>query len=606
MADGEVKNMKQKNGLKRLLQICIAEKGLVTVALLFLIISAVAGLAPYLAMYGIVSEILTPMIDTAAVMNTSLVFRYIGYMLIGIFLNIAGYFTASCLLHKAAFKTIYSVKSKVLRHFTTLPISFSIRMGSGSIRKILDEDIGNTEEFLAHQFPDCIYTIVSCVAILSVLLWVDWHYGVICLLIMTAALAILSSTFQMDKKSSRVSEYFKASADMNNLAVEYVRGISVMKIFHSTLVTFEKFYNAIKRYTKAATDYTLQLEKTLSAYTVLIHNIYLFLIPVIICLGQHCGAYIPFVSKIIFCVLLIPVITAAMLRIVQLVSQTTLFNYGMKNVDAILMEPSVSSPTQEYPPPNHYDVVFENVSFSYTGEESKQALQNVSFKVREKQVTAIVGPSGSGKSTIAQLLPRFYDIRHGRILIGGQDIRDIDMNRLMGIVSFVFQDAFLFKRSIRENIAMGRENATKEEIILAAKSAQCHDFICQLPQGYDTVVGSDSVHLSGGERQRVAIARAILQNTPVLVLDEATAFNDSENEYLIQKAFEKLLTDKTVLMIAHRLNTIRDASQILVMEEGRIAESGTHEELLQRNGKYHAMWDVYTQTRAWHMGGDVL
>lgn len=595
--------MNNKNSLKRLVQICTMKKGIVISAMILIIIAAVAAFIPYISIYYIISELLRPLINKTSELNTTLIFQFIGLVIGGIIVNFISYFSALCLLHKAAFETIYLLKTDVIKHFTELPIGFGIRMGSGNIRKILDEDIGNTEEFLAHQFPNCVYTVVSIIAMLSILIMVDWRLGLICLIIISISLYILGCAFKIDTANSNVREFFKANTDLNNIAVEYVRGISVLKIFNTTLTTIEKFYSAIKGYTKAATNYTLELEKIMATYTVLVQNIYLFMLPVILIIGQEKDNYIEFISKAVFCLLISPIITNTMLRIVRVISLTMQMQYGISSIDNILLEPAIKIKSSIQLKIKNYDVKFEDVTFSYDSNEIN-ALENINFTAKSKCITAVVGSSGSGKSTIAQLIPRFYDIKYGKILIGGINTKDMDMNSLMNIVSFVFQDTYIFKKSIRDNICMGRQNATEEEIISAAKNAQCHQFISNLPNGYDTLIGSSNIHLSGGEKQRLAIARAILQDTPIIVLDEATAFNDPENEFLIQKAFEKLLLNKTVIMIAHRLNTIKNADNIIVMDKGKIVETGTHEQLLRDKGKYNTMWEIYNQTKTWNIGGD--
>jgi ATP-binding cassette subfamily B protein len=599
-----MKNILKNNGLKRLIEIATIKKKTVIAAIVLLVISASASFLPYISIYCIASEILATFNNTLVALNTEKIYKFIWLLIIGGIVNILSYFAALCLLHKAAFEAIYKMKIDVLRHFTRLPLGFSIRMGSGNIRKILDEDIGNTEEFLAHQFPDLIYTIASCVITIIILVCVDWRYGAVCLATISIGIYILGLAFRTDSAKKHMQDVFKANAQMNNLAVEYVRGISVLKLFNTTLVTFEKFYDVIKRYTKSAIQYTLKLEKTLAAYTVLIHNIYLFMLPIIIFLGRSTNDYDVFVSKTVFYIVVAPAITVTMLKVVHLISKTFQIQYGIQNMDKVLQEPIIEPVSSEKEILiNSYDIEFKNVTFNYDNNKKTPALDNVNFISKSNKVTAIVGASGSGKTTIAHLIPRFYDVQYGNIMIGGVDIRHIDLNKLMTLVGFVFQDDYLFKKSIRDNIGMGREGASDEEIIAAAKSAYCHEFITKLPQGYDTIIGSKNVHLSGGERQRISIARAILQDSPIIILDEATAFNDAENEYLIQKSFNKLLENKTVIMIAHRLNTVKNADQIIVVDKGKIVEVGVHNDLIENKEIYYSMWETYSQAQLWRIGG---
>ncbi|GMQ60685.1 ABC transporter ATP-binding protein [Vallitalea sediminicola] len=602
-----INTMKNKNGLKRLMQIASIKKGIVVVAILFLILSAVASFLPYISIYYIATEILEIYTKNKAVMDTELIFKFAWLLIIGGGINILSYYTALCLLHKAAFETIYKLKKDILQHFTKLPLGFTIKMGSGNIRRIIDVDIGNTEDFLAHQLPDLVYTIASCIITVGILIWVDWRYGAVCLAVIVIAVYILGLAFRTDSAKAHMQEVFKVNAEMNNLAVEYVRGISVLKLFNTTLATFEKFYDVIKKYTQSSVKYTLKLEKPMAAYTVLVHNMYLFMLPIIIYIGQSSNGYNLFVTKTIFYIVVAPAITITMLRVVHLVSKTFQIQYGIQNMDKVFQE-SVIQPISVS---NNiliksYDVEFRKVTFSYDKTEKSLALDNVNFTAKSNKVTAIVGASGSGKTTIAHLIPRFYDVQDGQIMIGGVDIRNIDLDQLMGLVGFVFQDAYLFKRSIKDNISMGCENSSDEDIIHAAKSAYCHDFIMNLPQGYNTIIGSKNVYLSGGEKQRIAIARAILQDCPIIILDEATAFNDAENEYLIQKSFEKLLANKTVIMIAHRLNTIKNSDQIIVMDKGEVVEEGTHTELIGNKRKYYNMWETYSQSQLWRIGGETI
>jgi ATP-binding cassette subfamily B protein len=594
---------KSNNGFKRLVQILTIKKGTVIFAVVFIVISALASFLPYISIYGIVSELLESFGNITS-LNTEHIFRLAWLIVLGGIINILSYFVALCLLHKAAFETMYKLKVDVLKHFTKLPIGFVIRMGSGNIRKIIDEDIGNTEDFLAHQFPDLIYTFVSCIITLIILMGVDWRYGAICLITIFIAIYILGLAFKTDSAKVHMQEVFKTNAQMNNLAVEYVRGISVLKLFNTTLTTFEQFYDVIKKYTESAIKYTLKLEKTIAAYTVLVHNMYLFILPIIIYIGRSTNNYKVFVAKTTLYIVFAPAITVTMLKIVHLVSKTFQIQYGFQNMDKVLNEPTITSLSSKELFMKSYDVEFKNVIFFYDKDEEIKALDNISFTAKTNKITAVVGASGSGKTTIAHLIPRFYDAQYGQIMIGGVDIRNIHLDKLMSLVGFVFQDAYLFKRSIRDNIRMGNEGATEGDIISAAKNAYCHDFITNLPHGYDTIIGSENVHLSGGEKQRITIARAILQNPPIIILDEATAFNDAENEYFIQKSFEKLLANKTVIMIAHRLSTVKNANQIIVMDKGKIVEVGSHNELIKNNGTYSCMWETYSRAQLWRIGGE--
>jgi ATP-binding cassette subfamily B protein len=393
---------------------------------------------------------------------------------------------------------------------------------------------------------------------------------------------------------------------MNNAAVEYVRGISVVKAFNQTIYSFRKFYQTIKDYGVFCFNYTTEFEIFMEFFMTVISHVYLFIIPVIILLSGGAvlagsGAYAAFALTAVFYLIFSVSLSTPFAKLMYVSQNGKLILNGIERMDRVLDTP----PLAETPFPqrtDEYSVAFDHVTFTYNAEGEAIALRDVSFTAGQGEVTALVGPSGSGKSTLAHLIPRFYEVTEGAVKIGGVDIRDMSSEYLMSIVSFVFQDVFLFKQSIMDNILIGTKNATREEAIAAAKAAQCHEFVEKLPQGYDTVIGTRNIHLSGGERQRIVIARAILKNAPIIVLDEATAFADPENEQKIQKAFEELMKNKTVIIIAHRLSTVRGADKIVVIDKGQLAEEGTHETLVKAGGRYSRMWEQYTGAMNWGIG----
>jgi ATP-binding cassette subfamily B protein IrtA len=593
--------MKSKNinmGFFKALQLCGAKKASAVIAIFCIISAAMASLLPYYCIYKIIVAILTayPSFSLGAGVKAILLGKLI---LLGIAADILFYFAGVCLLHRQAFATIYNLKLNFLRHFANLSLGFGMMMGSGNVRKIVDHDIEGVEEFLAHQFPDLLYALSASAVMLIMLLCVDWRCGAACLFAVALAMAVQHEVFKGEKAKKHLADFFSRKADMNNAAAEYVRGMQVLKIFNRANDYFGIFHKALKEYTKSVISFTLQLEKGTAFYSTLLSNIYLFIIPAAFCLYHTCSDYGVFLSKTVFYIIIAPAVSSVMMRTLRLSSQNLQFLHGMGNMERVLKEPEIN--VQSKAQITNFEISFSNVSFAYPGEKIP-ALKQISFKAKSKTVTAIVGESGSGKSTIAYLIPRFYSPDSGNIKIGGIDSDAIGTEELMQSISFVFQDTYLFSQSIGENIGIGKENASAEEIIAAAKAAQCHSFIMNLPQGYDTVLGSDGTYLSGGEQQRIAIAQAILKNAPIIVLDEATAFNDPENEHLIQKAFESLLADKTVIMIAHRLHTIRNADNIIVMNDGEIAEHGTHDTLMRAKGIYYSMWDVYTKTQQWNYG----
>jgi ATP-binding cassette subfamily B protein len=392
---------------------------------------------------------------------------------------------------------------------------------------------------------------------------------------------------------------------MNNAAVEYIRGISVVKAFRQTVYSFRRLYDSIKQYTNWVVKYTLSMRNGYAAAVTVVQHVFLFIMPAAILIGAGAARgdradFSAFAGTVLFYLILTQSVGGVILKVIYASGAMMRITGNVEAMDAVLAEPELPS-VREPEKVRGYDVTFTDVFFSYDKDKELEALSGVSFTARQGEVTAIVGPSGGGKSTIAHLVPRFFDVSGGSITIGGTDLREIDPRALMDCVSFVFQDVYLFKQSVMDNIRMGNQAATDEQVIEAAKSAQCHEFVERLPAGYNTVIRTKGVHLSGGERQRIAIARAIVKDAPIVVLDEATAFSDPENEHLIQKAFERLMKNKTVIMIAHRLSTVRGANQIVVIDGGRVAQRGFHDELLKQDGRYGDMWRVYTETASWRM-----
>ncbi|HHU07920.1 MAG TPA: ABC transporter ATP-binding protein, partial [Clostridiaceae bacterium] len=397
-----------------------------------------------------------------------------------------------------------------------------------------------------------------------------------------------------------MDNYQKSLEDMNNASVEYIRGISVVKAFRQTVYSFRRLHDTIKAYTTVVIAYTLSWENSFSLLLALINNIYLFVLPMGILIGMRASDYNAFASSFIFYLLFVPSIASVLSKVMYVSTNSMQILSGVEAMDEVLDEPQLPQPLHPKIVTS-YDIAFEDVHFSYDKDKETEALSGVNFLAKQGEVTAIVGPSGGGKSTIAHLIPRFFDVSGGCITLGGVDVRETPTSYLMEQVSFVFQDVFLFKQSVAENIRLGNQDATDEQVMSSAKAARCHEFIMALPQRYDTVIGTRGVHLSGGERQRIAIARAIVKDAPVVVLDEATAFADPENEHLIQKAFETLMKNKTVIIIAHRLSTIRSADKIVVVEDGLVVEEDNHEALLSAGGRYAEMWRVYNETTTWTM-----
>lgn len=598
MKEKNVMTAKPKTGMARLMELAGTKKPLMVTSVILSALAAVASFIPHVVIYYVVREIMGAYPDFGSLdLQRMIGFGWMAFG--GILLNILLYFGALMCSHLAAFGTLYELKVNFASHLAKVPLGFHVLIGSGKLRKIMDENIEKVEGFIAHQLPDIVASFVAPVVMFAILFAIDWRFGLAAVVGIIIAFVIQTKAYGNESAKKMMESYQNSLEDMNNASVEYIRGITVVKAFKQTVYSFRRMHTAIKEYTKMVIPYTLSWENYMSGFTTIINNIYLFLIPVGILAGISTTEYAGFAGTFIFYLIFVPSIASVMMKIMYVSTNARSIIGGVERMDNILHEPHLPQPQAPKTVQAH-DIAFDNVSFSYTNQEVA-ALQGVSFRAEENQITAIVGPSGGGKSTIAHLIPRFFDVTEGAIRIGGTDVRDLKSEYLMEKVSFVFQDVFLFKQSILDNIRLGNQSATDEQVIAAAKAAQCHEFIERLPDKYRTVIGTRGVHLSGGEQQRIAIARAIVKAAPVIVLDEATAFSDPENEYLIQRAFEKLMHGKTVIMIAHRLSTVRGANKIIVMDKGRLIEQGSHDELIARRGKYFDMWNTYTRTLNWKM-----
>lgn len=604
MSNTKSKKTKSKTGLARCMELASDRKGLIFLSALLSSLAAIASFIPYIAVYFMIREILNVFPDLVQ-LDMGRIMNYGWLALAGIVANILLYFLAIFSSHIAAFGTLYDLKVLFADHITKIPLGYHLTIGSGRLRKIMDENIESVEGFIAHQFPDFVASITAPIVMVIILFVVDWRFGLASLAGIILAFIAEFIGFGSGAMKENMGKYQKASEEMNNASVEYVRGMSVVKAFNQTASSFKKLQEAISGYTEWVLKFSLGWQNCMPAFTTIINNIYLILVPVGILIGSNTSNFKEFSMKFIFYLLFVPAIAGVLNKIMYISESFMQIDGNVARMDEILNiseMPETANPQK----PQGEDVVFDHVSFTYTGNNEEKALESVSFAAKQGQITAIVGPSGGGKSTIANLISRFWDVTDGKITIGGVDLRDMAQNDLMRQVSFVFQDIFLFKQSILDNIRMGNRNATEEQVIAAAKAAQCHEFISKLPEGYHTVVGTKGVHLSGGERQRIAIARAIIKDSPIIVLDEATAFSDPENEYLIQKAFEKLMQNKTVIIIAHRLSTIRNADKIIVMEKGQIVESGKHDDLVAAGGRYFQMWNHYTEAINWKLNGKAV
>ena len=595
-----MKKSKKKKGLSRLFEIAGQRKGLLILAGLLSAGSAACMLVPYWAVYEILKELLSHGSNLSASDGTGI--TYWGWVAFGGLVGgLVLLYAALMSSHVAAFRILYGLRVRLSEHIGKLPLGYLNNTSTGAIKKTMDQNIEKIEGFIAHTIPDLVNVIATVVVMLVIFFSLDVWLTVVCLAVVVLSLFLQFSNFMGKRAREFMGIYYDAQEKMSASAVQYVRGMPVVKIFGQSVRSFRQFNAEIQAYKTFALKCCDTYQNGMIAFTVLLNSTVTFILPMGILLMQASPQSLSLAVVWLFFIIMGPGMASPVYKLTFLGGNTRDIDEGVNRIDRILEKKPVPEP--EYPQvPAAYDVEFRHVSFSYENTEQgtrTEALRDVSFIAPQGKITALVGPSGSGKSTVANLIPRFWDVEQGKICIGGVDIRQIPTAKLMDMVSFVFQDTFLFYDTLYENIAVGSPDATKEKVIAAAKAAQCHDFIERLPQGYETRIGDKGVFLSGGEAQRICVARAILKNAPILVLDEATAFADPENEHKMQMALQSLIKDKTVIVIAHRLSSIVSAHQIVVMKEGRIVQRGKHERLSMTEGVYKNMWDAYTSAYHW-------
>ena len=583
--------MKKQSNLSRLLSYAGGHKYLTYASWVLSALSALLALIPYYYIWLVMREVLEAAPNFAAAQNLA----HNGWMavlfaVVAVLVYIAGLMCS----HLGAFRVATNMRIQTMRHIVRMPLGFAESFGSGRLRKIVNESSAATETYLAHQLPDKAGAIATPVGLLVLLFVFDWRLGLLSLVPVVLGFLIMMSMTGA-KMEQKMREYQNALEDMSGEAMEYVRGIPVVKTFGQTIFSFRKFKDSIDRYKAWVIAYTKQLRGPMMFYTAAINGMFVFLIAGGLLFTQN-GVTMEFLLNLIFYIIITPIISVTLTKIMFQSENAMIVDDALHRIDSVLeMAPLGEAKHRQSPQDGSVEV--EHVRFSYDGQ--KDALKEISLSIPSGRTVAFVGPSGGGKTTLANVIARFFDPQEGTVKIGGADVREIPKKELMNTVSFVFQNSRLIKASILENVRMGKPGASREEVIKALGNAQCGDIIAKLPRGVDTVIGTKGVYLSGGEQQRIAIARVMLKNAPVLILDEATAFADPDNESRMQAAFSRLSQGKTVIMIAHRLSTLAHVDQIYVLKDGEIVESGTSGELLTREGEFRKMWKNYQTSVQW-------
>lgn len=588
--------LKKQSSLARLFEYAGNYKYLTILSWIFSVVSAWIALVPFYYIWKLIKEVLevAPHYENAGNI-ADYGWHAVGFAILSMALYICGLMCS----HLSAFHVQANIRSQLMHHIMTLPMGFMDSDGSGKFRKIVNESSEATETYLAHQLPDQAGAIATPVGLLVLLLMFDWRLGLLSLIPVAAAFLIMGSMTGQRMKD-KMTEYQNALEEMSSEAVEYVRGIPVVKTFGQTVFSFKRFQYSIEKYEKWTIAYTKELRLPMTFYTMIINAAFAVLIAVTFYVVSRGGENDTFLLNLLFYIIITPIITVTLNKIMYASENQMIVEDALKRIDGILEKKPLAE-AAEKAAPKDMSITFDHVSFRYE-DAAKNALHNINLEIREGEHVAFVGPSGGGKSTLASLIARFFDTTEGQIKIGGVNVRDIPSEQLMNMVSFVFQDSKLLKMSIYDNVRIGRKDATREEVMEALKNAQCEDIIGKLPDGIDTVIGAKGTYVSGGEAQRLSIARAMLKNAPVLILDEATAFADPDNEAKVQQAFSKLSEGKTVIMIAHRLSSVVDADRICVLKDGEIVESGTHKELTEMTGLYAHMWNEYNKSVRWKVG----
>ena len=583
--------MKKQSDLSRLLGYAGKRKFFSYASWVLAALSALVSLAPFYFIFNIIKEVFETTPDFGNAKNLTfngwmaVLFAVVGYLL---------YIAALMCSHMAAFRVATNMRKDVLSHLVKLPLGYVEEVGSGRLRKIINDSTAASETYLAHQLPDKAVAVAIPIGLIALLFIFDWKLGILSLIPVVLAFLIMAS-MTGKKMAQKMREYQNSLDAMSNEAVEYVRGIPVVKTFGQTVFSFKRFKATIDNYEKWVISYTKDLRIPMMLYTAAINSVFVFLIAAALIFTKN-GVTNEFLLNLIFYIIITPVISLTLTKMMYQSENAMIVADALQRVDTILDAEQLPEAVNGKKPSDS-SVEFRNVSYSYDGE--KNAVENISLNIPSGSTVAFVGPSGSGKSTMANLISRFFDVSEGQVLVGGVDVRNIKKEILMDNVSFVFQNSHLIKGTILDNVRMARPQASKEEVMNALEKSQCMDIVKKLPNGVDTVVGTNGVYLSGGEQQRIAIARVMLKNAPVVILDEATAFADPDNEVMVQKAFSELAKNRTVIMIAHRLSTVAGADRIYVFKDGKIEEYGKYYELINNGGMFSKMWNDYRHSVDW-------
>ena len=583
--------MKKQSDLSRLLGYAGKRKYFSYASWVLAALSALVSLAPFYFIFNIIKEVIKTSPDFGNAKNLTfngwmaVLFAVVGYLL---------YIAALMCSHMAAFRVATNMRKDVLNHLVKLPLGYVEEVGSGRLRKIINDSTAASETYLAHQLPDKAVAVATPIGLIALLFIFDWKLGILSLIPVVLAFLIMAS-MTGKKMAQKMREYQNSLDAMSNEAVEYVRGIPVVKTFGQTVFSFKRFKATIDNYEKWVISYTKDLRIPMMLYTAAINSVFVFLIAAALIFTKN-GVTNEFLLNLIFYIIITPVISLTLTKIMYQSENAMIVADALQRVDTILDTEQLPE-TVNGKKPSDSSVEFRNVSYSYDGE--KNAVENISLNIPSGSTVAFVGPSGSGKSTMANLISRFFDVSEGQVLVGGVDVRNIKKEILMDNVSFVFQNSHLIKGTILDNVRMARPQASKEEVMNALEKSQCMDIVKKLPNGVDTVVGTNGVYLSGGEQQRIAIARIMLKDSPIVILDEATAFADPDNEVMVQKAFSELAKNRTVIMIAHRLSTVAGADRIYVLKDGKIEEYGKYNELINNGGMFSKMWNDYRHSVDW-------